>query len=438
MKSITTVTLFCALVLLSVVSSAQGPSTAQQQQGAQLRYSVKDLGTLTGGSFSQATFLNNGGVVTGLSTTANGTQHAVLWFKGQKIDIGKHGLGGPNSGAFGINTWNQVVGQAESSDTDPNNENFCAYGTGLKCLPFLWELGAITPLPTLGGNNGTVAPLNNRGEVPGIAENSTVDPECPSKAAVNGTGPQVLDFEAVIWGPRPRQIRELHPLPGDSVGMAFWINDHGQAVGSTGSCANTSVPPFAIGPHAVMWDKDGSVHDLGNLGGTANPGLLGIGNVAFAINNRGHVTGVSVLPGDTNIHAFLWTKTKLMQDLGTLPGDLNSAGLGMNNLGDIVGASIDGDVATGFPRAMLWHSGVMNDLNALVADSPLYLLTAFTINDRGEIVGFGVNSTGDVHGFLATPTGADANGEGVSTAARRATRPLALSGNVHRLLGGHL
>jgi len=220
--------------------------------------------------------------------------------------------------------------------------------------------------------------------------------------------------------------------------MAFWINDHGQAVGSTGSCANTSVPPFAIGPHAVIWDKDGSVHDLGNLGGTANPGLLGIGNVAFAINNRGHVTGVSVLPGDTNIHAFLWTKTKLMEDLGTLPGDLNSAGLGMNNLGDIVGASIDGDVATGFPRAMLWHAGVMNDLNALVPDSPLYLLTAFTINDRGDIVGFGVNSTGDVHGFLAIPTGADANSGGVSPAAQHATRPLALSGNVRRVLGRHL
>ncbi len=362
----------------------------------------------------------------------------MLWFKEQQIDIGKRGLGGPNSGAFGINTWNQVVGQAESSESDPNKENFCAYGTGLKCLPFLWKLGAITPLPTLGGNNGTVGPLNNRGEIPGITENSTVDPDCPSTAAVNGTGPQVLDFEAVIWGPRPLQIRELHPLPGDSVGMAFWINDHGQAVGSTGSCANTSVPPFAIGPHAVIWDKDGSVHDLGNLGGTANPGLLGIGNVAFAINNRGHVTGVSVLPGDTNIHAFLWTKTKLMEDLGTLPGDLNSAGLGMNNLGDIVGASIDGDVATGFPRAMLWHAGVMNDLNALVPDSPLYLLTAFTINDRGDIVGFGVNSTGDVHGFLATPTGADANSGGVSPAAQRATRPLALSGNVRRVLGRHL
>ncbi|MGA7078363.1 MAG: hypothetical protein WBQ43_07650 [Terriglobales bacterium] len=438
MKPITIITLFCALVLDSTFSSAQEPSTAQQQKPTQVRYAVKDLGTLKGGSFSQATFLNNGGLVTGISTVADGTQHALLWFEELKFDIGKPGLGGPNSGAFGANVWGQAVGQAEISASDPNNENFCAYGTGLRCLPFLWEFGVMTALPTLGGNNGTVGPLNNRGEVPGAAENSTMDPECPSTPAVNGTGPQVLDFEPVIWGPTLGQIRELHLLPGDSVGMAFWINDYGQAVGTTGSCANTLVPPFAIGPHAVLWDKDGSVHDVGNLGGTANPSLLGIGNVAFAINDQVHITGVSVLPGNTTVHAFLWTKKKLMQDLGTLPGDLNSAGLGMNDLGDIVGASIDGDVATGLPRAMLWHNGVMSDLNALAADSPLYLLTAFTINDRGEIVGFGVNSTGEVHAFLATPTGADANIEGFSPVTQGVTKPRALSGSVRRLLGRHL
>lgn len=46
----------------------------------------------------------------------------------------------------------------------------------------------------------------------------------------------------------------------------------------------------------------------------------------------------------------------------------------------------------------------MNDLNQLVpAGSPLYLLTAFAINDVGQIAGFGVTSTGDIHAFLATP-----------------------------------
>ena len=324
--------------------------------------------------------------VTGISTVADGTQHALLWFEELKFDIGKPGLGGPNSGAFGANVWGQAVGQAEISASDPNNENFCAWGTGLRCLPFLWEFGVMTALPTLGGNNGTVGPLNNRGEVPGAAENSTMDPECPSTPAVNGTGPQVLDFEPVIWGPTWARFGNSICFPGDSVGMAFWINDYGQAVGTTGSCANTFSSTVRNWAARGAMEPDGSVHDVGNLGGTANPSLLGIGNVAFAINDQVHITGVSVLPGNTTVHAFLWTKKKLMQDLGTLPGDLNSAGLGMNDLGDIVGASIDGDVATGLPRAMLWHNGVMSDLNALAADSPLYLLTAFTINDRGEIV----------------------------------------------------
>jgi hypothetical protein len=41
------------------------------------------------------------------------------------------------------------------------------------------------------------------------------------------------------------------PLPGDSVGMGFWINDNGQAVGASGSCANTVLPPIAASRHAI-------------------------------------------------------------------------------------------------------------------------------------------------------------------------------------------
>lgn len=65
--------------------------------------------------------------------------------------------------------------------------------------------------------------LSNRGEVVGIAETGVRDPQCPSGVAVNGTGPQVLDFEAVVWGPRRGQIRMLTPLPADSVGIALGI-----------------------------------------------------------------------------------------------------------------------------------------------------------------------------------------------------------------------
>jgi probable HAF family extracellular repeat protein len=217
----------------------------------------------------------------------------------------------------------------------------------------------------------------------------------------------VLDFEAVIWGPKPGQKRQLPPLPGDTVGEGIWINDLGQAVGVSGSCADTAIPPFVAGPHAVLWDVNGTPHDLGNLGGTANHALLGIGNAALSMNNKTQMTGASALPGSTNNHAFLWTKeTGKMRDPGTLEGDVNSAGLAINNRGEVVGDSVDGDLATGNPCPFLWQNGTMSDLNALVpADTTMYLLGSFGINDQGYIVGFGLDlNTFEVHAFLATPS----------------------------------
>lgn len=368
-------------------------------------YVVTDLGATVGGPFSQGTYISTNGVVTGLAVGQDGNQHALVWSGGVPSDLSTPAFGGPNSGAFGANERGQVDGIAESLEIDPNGENFCGYFTPYKCLPFIWQNGVMSQLPLLGGNNGTVSIINNRGEVAGAAETGVSDPSCPATTAVNGTGPQVLAYKPVVWGPKPNTVRALELLPGDTVGMALWINDHGETVGFSSTCATGLLPPFAAGAHAVMWDANGRPHDLGNLGGTFNPAALAVGNVAFAINNRGQVTGVSALPGSTIAHGFIWTNHDGMRDLGTLPGDLTSAGLGMNNAGDIVGSSIDTDVATGNPRAVIWHHGQIADLNALVpADSPLYLLTAFTINDAGAITGFGLDPvSGTIHAFLATP-----------------------------------
>ncbi len=374
--------------LLAALAIAQTPS-----------YTVTDLGP-SGNPFSQATYLNNNGFVAGLATV-NGAQHAMLWYQGISGDIGITGLGGPNSGAFGVTQWGLAMGQAETSTKDPNNENFCGYGTGLQCLAFLWQNGVTTPLATLGGTNASVGAINNRGELAGVAETATRDPKCTSGVAPGGTGPQVLDYEPVIWGPGKGEIHQLAMPPGDTVGFALWINDNGQAVGMSGTCANTQLPPLAAGAHAVLWEN-GTAIDLGNLGGTSNPALLGVGNAAFSINNQSQVVGTSALPGNTTHHAFLWNWETGMQDLGTLPGDINSAGLGINNRGEVVGPSSD---ASGNTRPWLWKNGVTTDLNTLVpADSPVHLLVPFSINDLGQIAGFGVDGGGNVHGFLATPS----------------------------------
>jgi probable HAF family extracellular repeat protein len=403
------------------------PARAQQPP---VRYSINDLGTL-GGTFSEAVSVNNQGLISGSSTLPDGTTHALLWQKGRLIDIGAPGLGGPNSNsrAFDANERGQVVGPAETSTPDPNGEDFCGFLSHLTCPSFLWQTGGMTPLRTLGGNNNFVLAINNRGQVAGVSENSTQDSSCAAPF-------QVRDFDAAIWGPAPGVIHKLQPLGGDSVGEALWINDLGQAVGSSGSCANTLLPPLAAGPHAVLWENGVPTH-LGSLGGSCTVPCIDLtlgpfGNTPLYISNQGQVLGLSALPGDKTFHAFLWTKATGMQDLQTLPGDVASVGLGINASGQAVGLSLD---AFGSPRAFLWQNGVMTDLNTLIpGDSPfLALFVADIINSSGEIAGFGLTTSFEVHGFLATPQ-IDSAASGESSAHTGTAESAQIRENVRKML----
>jgi probable HAF family extracellular repeat protein len=387
-------------ILNSIVLGALTVIVAAAQR--QPQYLITDLGP-AGSTLSQATGINNRGLISGFTIAPDRTSHAIVWYRRQVIDISQPGLGGSNSSAIGLNESGLVLVQAETSANDP--ENFCGYGTSHACVPALWRNGLMTPLPLLGGNNGAAGGVNNRGEAAGAAETGTSDSDCPTGPLVNGTGPLKFDFAPVIWGTKPGQFKPLPLLGGDRTGMALAINDVGQAVGISGSCSNTLFPPFTAAPHAVLWDSDGSVVDLLNLGGTGNPSVLAAGNAALAINNRGQVTGTSSLAENVTHHPFLWTRETGMVDLDVLPGDNIGAGLAINNHGEVVGASIAGpDPLNGSPRAALWRNGQKFDLNSLaLPTSPLfYLLTAFGINDAGQIVGFGVTN-GELHGFLATP-----------------------------------
>ena len=401
-------TLLCAAFSPDARLMAQeAPAAAFSLATETPRYIIRDLGTL-GGPSSAAYDVNDYGLLSGAAALPNGTSHAVLWYGEAKLDIASPGLDGTNSAglnsvAFTANHWVQAVGGSEISRLDPNGENFCGYNSGLSCLPFIWELGRMSPLPTLGGTNGQAISINNRGQIVGVAEKNSYNAACA--AAVPS---QVLDYGPVLWRVWPSGKRELPLLPGDSAGVGLWINDRGQAIGQSGSCANTTLPPLVVGPHAVLWDSDGSVRDLGNLGGEclslcASPVFGPLGNTPLYINNLGHVFGTSVLPGESSQHAFRWTKEAgKMQDLGTIAGDAASVALGANEKEEVVGLSFD---ATGSPRGFLYKNGVMMDLNALIpGDASLFAIGAEVINERGEIAGFGVQtSTGDVHGFLAIP-----------------------------------
>jgi len=413
MKLFATITLISALALGPALGSAQQQSTTQ--------YTVTDLGTL-GGTTSLAYGVNHAGVVDGVATVPDGNQHAFLWHRGHMTDLGT--LGGPNSIAYWVNNSNEASIASDTSTNDPLGEDFCGFGTHLICLGALWNDGTMTALRTLGGNNSVAFTLNDRGQIVGAAENKTQDSSCPA--------PQVLDFEAVIWGPKPGELRRLRPLAGDTVGFALGVNNRGQAVGASGLCSNTPLVPLEVGPHAVLWDH-GKPINLGSLGGAQI-------NTAAAINDRGEVIGGSDLSGDTIIHSFLWTKAKGMQDLGTLSGDAISLGGWINNKTQVVGWSCD---SSGNCRAYLWQNNVMTDLNSLIpAHSKLYLMFAYGITDAGDIVGQALDkSTGDLHAFLARPvqlqgSGANTTLKDVAAAPSSVTLPDAIREELQQKMNG--
>jgi probable HAF family extracellular repeat protein len=332
---------------------------------------------LTG--LANANSINDLGWVTGLSNPSTDTyDRAVLWRNGQPTDLGT--LGGYNSAGpqNNRNDIGWVVGTSETLEKDPYHENFGGFGVGCSahtkphCAPltqiskgYLWRsttntMIALPPLP--GGNNSFGVGANNQ-EMFGYSETGVMDKSCPS--------PQVFRFEGVVWSlgsdGTPFVSRRLSPVADDTVSFGLGINEDGDIVGGGGPCA-------AFETHAVLWKNDGSVIELGNLGGATN--------VAIAINNQGQVVGNSVLPDGVTTHAFLWEEGSAMQDLGTLPGDVQSTASAINDSGEVVGTSYD---SAGNSRGFHWQGGVMTDLSALPSVSRLVQVSAGDINSSGEI-----------------------------------------------------
>jgi probable HAF family extracellular repeat protein len=380
---------------------------------------INDLGWIVGDSNYPGTWLDPNNP----NFSAATTEHATVWRNGRIIDLGT--LGGPNSSIGFVarpNDTGLISGNAQTATLDPNNEqwalNLSCTPTGASCdgsqyaiLGFVWHNGVMRALPTLGGNNALGFGVgNDQGQLVGTAENAHHDARCLHNSPLGGPR-QVLDYEAVVWGPRYGEIQELPPYHGDTVGAATAINDLGQVVGGSGICA----PPSVVGVvnHALLW-QDGKTIDLGSLGGSNN-------NFATAINNSGQVVGFSDLAGATSFHAFLWQKG-VMTDLGTLPGDAYSIPLGINDAGQVVGQSCDQNNNC---RAFLWQNGAMSDLNQIThVNTPgsYCLIMAAGINSQGEITGMatdGSTSPPDALGFSAIPsTNPGAGNQGCSSPAQ--------------------
>jgi probable HAF family extracellular repeat protein len=380
------------LVVAFVAVALTGSATLARAQtlSAPPHYTVVNLGTLGGSEADGYGGVSNNGWVSGDAyLPGSQTEHAALWRPDamghyKVTDLGTVGGLNSSTGFPQNNNFGLIAGQAQGSQIDPLGEYWavayrCGDGssncTGWKNLQFgfLWQNGVMTALPTLGGNNSSATAVNNLGQVAGWAETATKDPSC--------VPPQVLDFKAVIYGPKRGEVHELPTFPGDAIAAAFMINDNGEAVGASGTCGvpSNSAPNAAVLVHAVLW-RNGSVFGLPGLGGVMN-------NAAFAINSSGQIAGISDPPGDATTYAVLWQDGGIT-NLGALPGDVSSVANDINAQGQVVGVSCDANFNC---RAFLWDKGVMMDLNSLIPpDSPLYLTYGGGISDRGEISGTAV------------------------------------------------
>lgn len=236
--------------------------------------------------------------------------------------------------------------------------------------------------------------------------------------------------------------RRLAPLPGDTAGMAFAINNHQQVVGfSSGPLGQRAVTwsatgtPSALPSAGATSSRASGINDRGDVvgtvvtGGSRQPALWtasaaaqllmllpghAIGEAA-AVNAQGDVVGYSATADEVR-RATLWRAAGVAVDLGTLAGGTASHATGINGAGDVVGTS---DSTRG-SRAFVWtRRDGMQDLNTLLVSPPagLVLTVAVGISDTGAIVAVGHQqdpAEHDDHGhdheqpirvFLLTPTG---------------------------------
>ena len=198
-------------------------------------------------SESVAWAINDAGVMVGL-VVADGDELAVSWEIERFVVLPSLADGG-GSGASGINSGGQIVGQSESE-------------TG-EMMPVIWDHGEVTALRTLGTgptSGGFARDINDLGQIVGASWTS-----------------ENWGAHAVSW--QDGAITDLGCLPGDVRCVAVAINGRGQIVGWSETPAGES--------HPVLW-QDGHIAALGTLSGDPY-------GAAIDINDRGQIVGFSDL-----------------------------------------------------------------------------------------------------------------------------------------------
>jgi len=214
---------------------------------------AQDLGSF-GGTYNEGMSINDDGVVAGISSDAAGHQLAFRWTSATGITLLPLPASANNSQAFGINEVGVIVGQINYT-VDGHN------------VPVAWTTAGIVLLPLLpGGTIGRAYAINDNNIITGYSTNAT-------GAAT-----------PVRWRPDPNNPGVwLAPETLGAEQRGVSINSAGQIVGfaHTGPGGKT---------HAILWQPDGSVQDLGALTktGTSQPWAIN-----SPLSGQPQVTGVS-------------------------------------------------------------------------------------------------------------------------------------------------
>ena len=231
----------------------------------------------------------------------------------------------------------------------------------------------ITDLGTLpGGTSSRSSDINSWGQVTGMGSTS------------NG------EMHAFRWDPMTG-IADLGTLPNGTCSRGMFISDSGHVTGIASTSAGSQCFGDA-GDHAFLWSASTGMIDLGVLPG-------GSFSIPTGINDSGRVVGhADASAGPTR--SFLWSAASGMIDLGTFPfGDLSQA-WDINASGQVVGLSripLDTDPSFFFAHAFLWSTSTgMTDLGTLGG----FRSEAFAINDSGQVAGQADTANGEIHAFL--------------------------------------
>lgn len=311
------------------------------------------------GDYTVLVDINASGLAVGWRNTPGVGERAISWQNGVFSDLGT--LGGGFSRAYQVSDAGVIVGEAS------NEFGFIR--------PVVWETGAIRALPPLDQLNagfGVARAINDRGDIVGSDSRDFVT-------------------RAVLW-PADGGVVEIGLLPDANIGWATGINNHGHVFGQSiyfadfsqramrwinGSLTEVQMPSGAVPAGAdiatgrMFNDAGEFLGEIRNLTASTQHSLVFRAGAfhtlpfldasrevswAYGLNNLGDIAGAS--QGESDTRAVVWRPDGTLTDLGFPPGWTTGAAFahGINDDGYVIGEAhgewTPGHVGTG---AIVWR-----------------------------------------------------------------------------------